>query len=471
MAKKNQIETEEQKMARRQKENRELKKWEKELSKSGKHNTLWFTMFLITISYLIDELTTVINTQMQTEIAMGLFEDRMSIMSLASMLSLPVMLLAVFYKSLSDRYGRKFFVFCNTLGMGSGLFIVFLAGKIAGLSGAVLYVIASSVINFFVPNDTQVIYIMESVDERKRGTYYSIAKFFATLGIMLIPLMRKVFMGGNQTVWYNVYLVPAFVALIASVICFMFLREPEVFIKKRMAYLKMTDEERKAEAERDSVSESGSIGAAFKFAFAHKQLRWLFIIVGIWGIGSFGVSYYARIMANYYTTDEVTLALLMYPLTCAVMYLFNGILGDKLGRKFVQVTLATTSLISFSLLFLGCHLHWSPIVAGLLVGAYTGSFYAAGDNIITLMTGESAPTNMRASVMSAIGLVNIVSKMLATIIPTVGLLITGDNYEVLGWICIFGSIPALALAVIFLITKVGDTNKVSLDTVRGDEWD
>lgn len=468
---KKKVETQEQRMLRRKKEERELARWEKELAKPARNQAFWFTLFLITVSYLIDELTTVINTQMQTEIAIGLFEDRMSIMSLASMLSLPVMLLAVFYKSLSDRYGRKFFVFFNTLGMGIGLFIVFLAGKMAGIGGAVLYVVASAVINFFVPNDTQVIYIMESADERKRGTYYSISKFFATIGIMLIPLMRKAFMGDNQALWYNVYLVPAVVAGIAAVICFVFLREPEVFVRKRIGYLKMTDQEREAEAENGAAGESGSIGKAFQFAFAHKQLRWLFIIVGIWGIGSFGTSYYARIMANYYSTEEVTSALLMYPLTCAVMYLFNGILGDKLGRKFVQVTLAGTSLVSFSLLFLGCSLHISPVAAGLLVGAYTGSFYAAGDNIITLMTGESAPTNMRASVMSAIGVVNIVSKMFAMIIPTVGLLISGDNYDVLGWICIFGSIPALALAVFFLITKVGDTNRVSLDTVRGDEWD
>lgn len=107
----------------------------------------------------------------------------------------------------------------------------------------------------------------------------------------------------------------------------------------------------------------------------------------------------------------------------------------------------------------------SSIVAGLLLGSYIGAFYSAGDNISSLMTGEYAPTNMRASVMSAQTVVNIISKMFAMTVPLVALFITKDNYAVLG------SLPAMFVSLFFLITKVGDTSHVNLDTVKGDEWD
>lgn len=462
-------ETQEQRAKRLAREKKELAKWEKERSKKSGKWYFWYLLLIVAIAFAVDEISTQINVQMQTEIAIGLFQDRMSIMQIVSMLSLPLMACAVFYKALSDKYGRKLFLCINTMGMGLGLFLVFLAGKIAGMSGIVLYVIAGAMINFFIPNDTQVIYLMESAQNGKRGTMVAGVKFFATLSVMLIPLMRSIFMGDDQTRWYLVYLTPAFLGIFAAVMCFIGMREPEAFVSNRIAYLKTPFEERGQKE--NAGTKQGGIGTAFKFMFRHKQLRWLTVSTLIWGLGAFGIQYYSRILANYYSTEEVTAALMLYPVTCAIVLLINGVGGDKFGRKALTVAMAATAFVSFGLMFVSCHLHWDPVIAGLCVGAFTGSYYSAGDNIYIYMSGESAPTKIRASVMSAQGVVNMVSKMLATLVPMVALLLTHDNYNVLGWLCLLGSLPAMFAALFILITKVGDTSKLDLKTIRGDEWD
>lgn len=463
-------ETQEQKLKREEKEAKELAKWEKELTKKRSSFYFGYLMLVLSIAYMADEISSQINTQMQSEIAIGLFQNRMSLMGMLNMLSVPIIICVVFYRALSDKYGRKIFLCINTLGMGTGLFLIFLAGKISGMSGIVMYLVASTMISFFIPNDTQVIYIMETAQAGKRGTLVASVKFLASISVMLIPIMRSVFMGNDQTRWFYVYLVPALLAVTASVLCFIGLREPETFIQNRIKYLKTPYEERNISKKADGASEGG-IGTAFRFVAKHKQLRWLFIVATIWGLGAFGIQYYSRIMANYYSTEEVTTALLMYPITSAIITLLNGVIGDKAGRKKLVVVMAITSFLSFAILFVSCNLHWNPVIAGLMVGVYIGSFYAVGDNIGTYMTGESAPTSIRASVMSALSMVNIVSKMLAMFVPIIALAVTGDNYQVLGWLCMLGSLPMMLFAILFITTKVGDTSHVDLNTVRGDEWD
>lgn len=191
--------TQEEKSAiRRQREQKELAKWEKELNRPKGKFYYWYLVLIITLVYMVDEITSQIGTQMQTEIAIGLFADRMSIMNALSAATFPLIILSVLYKTLSDRYGRRLFLCINTLGMGVGLFLVFLAGKIGDMGGIITYIAATAVINFFIPNDTQLVYIMETADENKRGTMYSIIKSIATVSVMLIPLMRKAFMGDDS---------------------------------------------------------------------------------------------------------------------------------------------------------------------------------------------------------------------------------------------------------------------------------
>lgn len=465
MTKTPKTETPEMLRKRKEKEVKQLRMLEKERAKPKGNGYLFYMIALIAVAYMVDEITSNINTMMQSEIAIALFGDRLSIMSLASMLTLPLLAFAIVYRTLADKIGRKPILCMNLLGMAFALFFILLAGKLAGIGGIVLYMIAVSVANFFIPNDTQVLYLMESVPEGKRATYVAITKACGNLAIMVIPLMRSIFMGSDITKWYLVYLVPAVIAIAASVLCFMTLRETDVFIEQRIAWLNLPDEARKSQTnnkKKDDSHAQGGLGAAFRFSFRDKQLKWIFICVMLYGIGACGFSYYSKIMDVYYTTEEVTTGLMVYPISFALGTFLGGLLSDKFGRKATVVTFGSASLLSFIVFVISCIAGASPVIPGLAVGLYMGTFYAAGETLSCMMAGESAPTNLRASIMSACSIMNMAGKMLSSMIPTILLLVTGDNYDYLPWICAFGAIPTMALTLFFVIKNIRDTTNADL---------
>ena len=446
---------------RKAKEAKELAKWERERQRPKMKGYGLYILFLLMLIQCIDNIATSINTQMQSAIAVGLFQDRLSIMSLLSALSMPILILSVFYKSLADRYGRKLLLCINTLGMGLGLLAVYVAGELGGLGGIVTYVLAAAVINFFISNDTQVLFIMETSDPQKRATNFSAINAIGLLSVVLIPMMRKVFMGSDITRWNHVYIVPSLVGLGICLLCLLSCRESDVFIDSRIAYLKMSDEERRAAQEAKDKAEKaknaqGGVGAAFRYAFATPQLRWIFITVVVFGLGAFGLQYYEKIADVYYNTEDVTTLLMYYPFGAAAVTFVNGFLSDKLGRKKAVVIMAVLSFVGFTLFFAGCSFHWAPMIAGLAVGLYCGASWGVTD-ACTIMAGESTPTNLRASMMSVSTITNMVSKMLAMLVPVITLLLTHDNYNVLGILCIVGVIPMLAVSLLILMFKVKDT--------------
>ncbi|MFV0329676.1 MAG: MFS transporter [Dysgonomonas sp.] len=467
------VETAEQKAKRQAKEQKELAKWEREKAKPKSKLYFWYLFFVVALIFVVDEVASTIGTHMQAEIAIGLFNDKLSIMSLVGAFSLPMMALATFYKSLADRYGRKLFLCINTLGMGAGLFFVFLAGSIGAMPGMLMYVGAMMVVNFFIPNDMQVVYLMENAPQNRRATMLSVLKGIGTLGSVLIPLMRSTFMGSDVTKWYLVYLIPSLIGLFAATFALVTARESDVFLNNRINFLKMTDGERAAEAATRSKGSQaqGGIGHAFRFAFGHKQLRWLFIAIVIFRIGGMGSAYYPQISNVFYETADVTTILFVYSFASAFITLLNGFVSDKIGRKKTIMLFAFTAFTSFVLFYAGSYLRWSPILIGCFIGFYVGSFFSATDNLGSIMIGESSPTNLRASIMSSATVMSMIGGMLAIIIPTITLFASSDNYATLGMVCMVVSAPVMAIALVIIITKVGDTKHVELDTVRGDEWD
>lgn len=472
--------------ARAERKRRELEKWEREKARPKKSYYLIYLVFLVSLVYVTDEIASQIGTLMKTEIAndlMARFGDRsVGALDVISFIAIPFQALSMFYKPLSDRFGRKLFLVVNTLGMSVGMLIIALT------HGFLLYAVGAVIIFFFVPHDMQVVYIMESAPAKHRAKIYSTVKCIATLGVMLVPLFRKLLMT-DASLWRLVYLVPAVVGLVTSFGALLFSRETDAFIDARIAYLRLSDDEiAQAKQKKEKNASQGGFFAGLKFAFQHKQLRWTFIATALCNFGVIVTMHYQVVMSYgfaknmvadglYGTLDEalnaasvgpVTAALFLFPIGSALAQLLVGYLADSLGRRGSAIFMTALTMISFVLLTVGANRGWSPYLVGICCGVTVGSFWGTSD-LDNIIVSESSPTNLRSSVLSGLFLAMGVGYLVAYCIglPLIGAL--GNTYVPIVTLCL--AVPGMLASLIVLIAKVHDTKGVDLDTVTGAEWD
>ena len=470
------VETPEQKARRKAKEARELERLLKEREKPKARGYFAYFIFIAALVYLVAEVTAQTGNYMQTILAQVLItpltgspESASTILSLLGYISLAGSALCVVVKPLSDRYGRKPFLIINTLGMGIGLFLV-------GVSGSIpVYLLGSFIIAFFIPHEMQSLYIQECAPKKYRGTVFSIIKTLGSSGLFLIAWLMEIFIKpGDYSGWNWVYLIPAAVAGIIAILAVFFMRESDVFLNARIAALQRTDEERARIAVEDNAAASnGGFFTALRYCLRDKQLFWLLIAGGfvLWIMLVTGD--YSTIMAYGYakadiasgidiktavtnaTASYVTEALKMFAVGNASMQIIPGVIGDFLGRKKAMITMCTLSEVSFVLYFYGCNAGWTPYLVGFLCGATVGCYWASND-LAVLMTSESAPTNLRASIITvqsvASGVIYAVAMIAQLIAKAVFM-----NDAMLGWIILCISVPGYIVVTLIMLFKVRDT--------------
>lgn len=467
---------------------REIAKWEAEKARPKRRTYLIYMILIICLVYITDEIASQICVQMKTEIAGDLFarfgDASLSKLGTLELLSYPCIAISLFYKTLSDRYGRRLFLVVNTFGMALGMTLIFLSGNIP------LYIMGYCVISFFVPHDMQVVYIMETAPAKHRAKIYSLVRAVATLGAMLIPLLRRVFLT-DQTQWRMVFLIPAVIGLVASFLALLLARETDAFIDSRLKYLHMSEAELQAEKERKEVQNAqGGFFAALKFAMSHKQLRWLYILMAFHNLGFIITMNYQPMLSYGYagrlvssggvaTLDDalnavvsgngaVTQALFLFAVGSAVFQFVVGFISDKLGRKPAAAIMSALTLATLLSFTFGAKLAWNPYLVGFLTGACVGSFWSVGD-INVMMMSESAPTNLRSSVTSSAYVIQAIGTVvgMAILLPTLGAL----GNSVISTVALCISAPGILIGLLLVLTKTHETKGTDLDTVTGCEWD
>ncbi len=461
---------------------REIRKWEKEKARPRTNLYLAYLVFIITLIYTTDEIASQIGMLMKTEIANDLFArfgaGSVSALELLGMLGLPFQIIGLLYRPLADKLGRKLFLIINTFGMSIALLTIYLSQNVA------LYFIGACLVQFFIPHDMHVVYIMETTPPKHRARIYSSVKFVATLGIMLVPLLRR-FLMQDTSQWRNVYLIPALVGLATSFLALLTAKETDAFLDARLAYLK---EEPSADASPDRTNANptaqGGLFAALKFAMKHCQLRWLYITAALANIGFLGTINYQVILSygfadgfygsfteeimNLVSLGPVTQALFLFPTGCAFSQLIMGFISDSKGRKAAALTVTANCLAAFLGFTLGASFGLSPYLVGFLCGACIGSYYSLND-IIIMMVGESAPTSLRSSAMSAQFIVTAAGVILSYGIGLPLVAVFGN--QAMGTVSFALLVPGFVLALLALAGKTGDTRGINLDTVTGCEWD
>ncbi|MBE6746465.1 MAG: MFS transporter [Ruminococcaceae bacterium] len=462
------------------KKEKEIAKWEKQKARPKGNTYFWYLVLIIALIYAVDEIASQIGTLMKTEIANDLFQSASSvtILNLLQVVAVPFQILGLLYRPLADRYGRKTFLVINTFGMSIALFVIFLSQNVA------MYVLGACLIMFFIPHDMHVVFIMESSPQKRRAITYSVIKFFANMAVMLVPILRRLLMQ-NAGEWRKVYMIPAIVGIVISLIALLCARETDAFIDSRLRYLRMTDEEIRAEQEQKKADNAqGGLIAALKFGLAHKQLRWVFICFALAGIGVIGSLDYQTIITygyaqsvhggitdnflNLVSINEVTKALILFPIGSAIAQVIMGFVSDLKGRKTAAITVAANCLVCFLGFTLGAKFNLNPYIVGFLCGAFVGSYYSTND-VLIMMASESAPTNLRSSTSSAQTVVGFVGYAFAYLIYVPVTMIFGNASIATVSLCLL--VPSFAATLIALIKNTHDTKNVDLETVTGCEWD
>lgn len=467
------VETEAKRLARHAREEKELQRRRKQMAKSKPAGYLLYVLVVLSIVYIVDEVTSAMGSSMQSEVVTEFFvlgkgmEFNTGLATFTAM-SAPlysVMILVPFYKSLADRFGRKIFLVINTVGMGIGM------GVCMSANGPLVYLVGMLVINLFMYNDMQVIYVMECAPEKHRAKLTSLTKAVALLGVAAIPLLRDVFMGNDGSQWRKVFLIPAIVAVVVGLAALVMMEETPVFVSRRAAYLEMSDEERAAKAASDKKSAeagNGGVGQALKFVFKHKQIRAVALCATVFMFSTGVTSYYESIMkTGGMTTAQVTQAMYFIPFVNALMTAASGFITDALGRKKSATVLSTLAFVGLILFVLASNMGMAPAIVGISYGFFIGGLWSVSDMLCLIMAGESSPTHLRASVLGSLSLLVGLGSMGSSVALKVGMLFV-ESIGLLS-LCVCG--PFMLLALILLMTQVHETKDVDLNTVTGEEWD
>ena len=459
---------------RRMREARELVRREKQLrARIGQYYMVYLFMVLSLI-YIVDEIASTISIQFQSNIINEFFVQNMgmeygeglSLFSALGFITYPVTLLIVFYRPLADRFGRKPFLIINTFVMGLGLFLVYLSDNIY------VYMIGGSLMGFMVSHDMQCVYILECSNEKNRARNYALIKAVAILGTLLIPLLRETLMQNQSGRWHLVYLVPAILGFLLSFIALLFAKETDTFLVNRVRYLKTPLEEReKQSAQEKNSNAQGGIVNAVKFAFKHRQLRFLMLACCFYYSASLATATYNTVMKESagMTEEAITMALYLYPVGNALMTFIAGLVSDRFGRKITIIAMSCSAVVCYSLFIAGAMFGFTPLIIGFAIGGFMGSYWGAGDTIGGIMFSESSPTNLRSSVTVINTLLNGIIGGLATIVTIV--LLPLIPKEAFGYMYLVLTIPGLVGAIIIIWKYIGETKGLDLKKVTGTEWD
>ena len=462
-------------LARRERfEQRQYQRLLKEKSKGRYKYYLLVLMIVILLVDLLDNFVTGVNSNVTSCFINEFFveghlfgkeytyEEGLALNNTINLVGYVIGLLTPFYKALGDKHGRKPLFIISTCGMALGLITVFLS------KSYFVFLIGSFIISFFISHDIQIIYILEEAPSAKRATIYSILKGLGALGTFFIPLLRATVMHNDPTLWRNIYLLPGLAGLFIAIIVFIFAKESRVFVDERLEYLTvpLTERIEKEKLEKENKkahSNKSGIFNAIKYIFQHKELRTLIIIKTIFDAAIIAMTQYESIMSSAsMSTENITKALFLYPLIYCISVMLSGFLADKIGRKKIIVIFGTLCLTSFIMFIVSVNNNaaYSPYLIGAFYGLYIGSYWI-GRDYMEIISTEMVPTDIRASIIGAEGLLVYVGMAAGFAFVNVGMLFIPI------WLaCLIFSVPCIAISVIALLFKVKETKGIDYESIK-----
>ena len=477
-------ETAEKRMKRIEREQKQQAKLLKEQNRKPWKNYVLYMIYLIvvlTIIYIVDEIASNINGSMQPYMIFDFFKvpgnntdtpeykGGATLMMALTVSSLLFMLLTPFYKALADKLGRKLFLIINTALMGLGLFVCFLAPHWA------VYVLGIMIVQFVQTNDVQVIYIMETAPEKHRALLCNLTKAIAIASTALIGVLKMVFYKeSDPSSWHMVFLIPAIVGIVVGLACIFLIHETPVFVKGRLEYLAMTDEERlkKAEEEKQKNGNAeGGVFAALRYIVKTPNLRRICMAGFIFMIAMGITGQHSTLLErgedlNTVTEEGINVFKIVFPFVWAAVTLICGFFSDRLGRRNSSIIFNIAAILGVVVFGLGIINGWQIQLIALGYGLFVGAFWSVSDTLCLVMPGESSPTAMRASVIGTTSLLIGLGMVISTGIYMVAINLFGGAS--LAWFAMI-STAVFIIASIFLLLRTKETKDADLYNVGSGE--
>lgn len=455
------------------KENREISRLKKMQNRNSSSKYFLILLMLIAIVNILDEVTSNLTVTVQSSFVteffvnnpfMGKFytyEDGLALHSSVGVFTYVLGLFTPFYKALADKWGRKPLFAISTLGMAIGLLVIHLS------SSYIMFLVGFAIISFFMGHDIQIIYVLEEAPDRHRAKIYSFLKSFGILGVILIPALRDALMGDDATKWRDIFLVPSLIGFVAVALVLLLAKDTKVFINERIAYLSRPYEEREKEKalkkqQKEAQRNQSGVFNGVKYIFANKDTKMLIISHIIFDTAMPAIALYFESSMHRagMSTSEITKALFMVPVIYATITFLSGFIADKFGRKATVTGFSITCVVGYILFVVGILNGWEPYLIGSFAGLYQGSYWIGRDYMNVMMT-EKVPTDIRASVVGAEGLLVIIGLVVGYALAIVGMMILP-----IWWACLAIAIPTVSIAAIMFTLKVKETKGANLDEIK-----
>lgn len=455
------------------KENREISRLKKMQNRNSSSKYFLILLMLIAIVNILDEVTSNLTVTVQSSFVteffvnnpfMGKFytyEDGLALHSSVGVFTYVLGLFTPFYKALADKWGRKPLFAISTLGMAIGLLVIHLS------SSYIMFLVGFAIISFFMGHDIQIIYVLEEAPDRHRAKIYSFLKSFGILGVILIPALRDALMGDDATKWRDIFLVPSLIGFVAVALVLLLAKDTKVFINERIAYLSRPYEEREKEKalkkqQKEAQRNQSGVFNGVKYIFANKDTKMLIISHIIFDTAMPAIALYFESSMHRagMSTSEITKALFMVPVIYATITFLSGFIADKFGRKATVTGFSITCVVGYILFVVGILNGWEPYLIGSFAGLYQGSYWIGRDYMNVMMT-EKVPTDIRASVVGAEGLLVIIGLVVGYALAIVGML-----FMDIWWTCLAIAIPTVSIAAIMFTLKVKETKGANLDEIK-----
>ncbi len=468
------MKTKERKIARsRAFEERQLASLQKKSVKGTGSMYFLLLLFIIAFVNIIDEVTSNLSVSVQSSFVTEFFvnkpflgkyytfEEGLSLHTSVSVISYVLGAITPFYKALADKWGRKPLFAISTLGMSLGLLIIYFS------QNYIMFLVGYAVIGFFFGHDIQIIYILEEAPDKFRAAIYSVLKALGIFGVVCIPVLRNMLMGNDATQWRRIFLAPAIAGIVAALMVVLFAKDTKVFVRERIEYLSIPYEERmekklREKQEKKAQRNQSGVFNAVKYIFANKDTKSLIIshIIFDAGMPAIALYYESSMHIAGMSTEDITKSMFVLPIVYATLTLFSGFIADAIGRKKLIVAASILSMTGFVLFAVGINNLWNPYLIGGFCGLYQGCYWIGRDYMNIMMT-EKVPTDIRASVVGAEGLLVIIGLAVGYILVIVGML------KIPVWLtCLLVALPCIAVSAVILASKVSETKGVNLDTIE-----